>query len=74
LKKPATATDNSPAVAQAMAGRTRDHRPLAGLLAALRRSTASRNQLPPGLILIEDPWVLQESLDRWCASPKQDQG
>ncbi len=34
-------------------------------LAGLKRTLAARHPLPPGLALIEDPWALQETLDRW---------
>lgn len=48
-------------------GTTRQPRSRGSLLAALRRGLASGHQLPPGLILLEDPRALQETLAEWQA-------
>lgn len=49
-------------------GKAQKQPSLGSLLAALRRGLSSGKHLPPGLILLEDPWQLEETLRQWQSS------
>ncbi len=69
MKRPATAVR-----AHIKAGKTQEPRPADGFLAGIKRGATSGRKLPPGLILLEDPWALQDTLAEWRDTLEGDVG